>query len=178
MKKALFFISLSLFFFPQGGRALEKRSAEKQCTICHIRWLEAFGRGERTLVEDNESTIIVSGSKSFVTTQDMCYSCHDGYVVDSRMRIAKGNKHHALKKVPQGLALPKNLRLDRNGDFYCGTCHGFHDIEAEGRIGEVPFLRLPNERSQMCLACHKGQGEFQKQENHPVRVKLTTPPSS
>ena len=63
----------------------------------------------------------------------------DGYVVDSRAWMASDNKHLALKKVPEGFQLPEGLRLNMNHEFYCGTCHGFHDIEAEGRIGEVPF---------------------------------------
>ena len=172
MKKALFFIALSLFFFPQGGRALEKRSSEKQCTLCHIRWLEAFTRGERTLVELKDTGILVSGTASEVSTRQMCYSCHDGYVADSRSLMASNNKHHALRKVPEGLHLPEGLRLNMNQEFYCGTCHGFHDIEAEGRIGEIPFVRLPNEHSQMCLACHPDHGKMQKVRNHPVGVEF------
>jgi len=175
MKKALFFISLSLFFFPQGSPALEKRSSDKRCTICHIRWLDAFTRGEKTLVELKETGIVVSGTLSDVTTRQMCYSCHDGYVADSRIWMASENKHHAMKKVPEGFHLPEGFRLNTNNEFYCGTCHGFHDVEAEGRIGEVPFVRLPNKHSQMCLACHPDQGEVLKIRNHPVGIELKSP---
>jgi predicted CXXCH cytochrome family protein len=177
MKKPVVLLSFCLILFSGTASGLEKRSSKKECTLCHILWLEAFGGGKETLWEEKEAAIVVSGSRSVVTTREMCYSCHDGYVADSRMWIAEGNKHHSLKKVPEGLELPKNFRLDMNNEFYCGTCHGFHDITAEGKIGEVPFLRLPDERSQMCLACHEDQGELQKRKNHPVLVKLKDDPS-
>ena len=135
MKKILIFLCFALLFFSWDGWALEKRSSKKQCTLCHIRWLEAFTTGENTLVELKDTGILVSGALSNVTTRQMCYSCHDGYVVDSRIWMASKNKHHALKKVPEGFHLPEGLRLNMNREFYCGTCHGFHDIKAEGRIG-------------------------------------------
>ena len=176
MKKTLIFICFGLVFCTQDGWALEKRSPKKQCTLCHIRWLDAFTTGETTLVELNDTGILVSGTLSDVTTRRMCLSCHDGYVVDSRISMASENKHHSLKKVPKGFRLPEGFRLNMNQEFYCGTCHGFHDIKADGRIGEAPFVRMPNEYSQMCLACHPDQGEMQKVRNHPTRVELKSPP--
>ena len=176
MKRTLTFTCFILLFLTQDVRALEKRSPKKQCTLCHIRWLEAFTTGEETLVELSDTGILVSGALSDVTTRRMCYSCHDGYVADSRAWLASENKHLALKKVPQGFHLPEGLRLNMNHEFYCGTCHGFHDIEAEGTMGEVPFVRRSNEYSQMCLACHADQGEMQKVRNHPVRTEPRSPP--
>jgi len=176
MKKTLIFICFGLVFCAQHGWALEKRSPKKQCTLCHIRWLDAFAAGETTLVELNDTGILVSGTLSNVTTRRMCYSCHDGYVADSRIWMSSENKHHSLKKVPKGFHLPEGFRLNMNQEFYCGTCHGFHDIEAEGRVGEAPFVRMPNEYSQMCLACHPDQGAMQKVRNHPTRVELKSPP--
>jgi len=52
--------------------------------------------------------------------------------------------------------------------MYCGTCHTLHEIRGGETVGSTPFLRMDNERSQMCVACHAGKTGQQGYTNHPV----------
>jgi predicted CXXCH cytochrome family protein len=51
---------------------------------------------------------------------------------------------------PSGIS--KMLRLDRNGELQCTTCHDAHDSPYE------KLLRLPVIGSQLCTECHKETG--------------------
>jgi predicted CXXCH cytochrome family protein len=48
--------------------------------------------------------------------------------------------------------LPEPLKLDRNGELQCTTCHNPHDNQ------HGDFLVLPNQRSEMCTHCHRLNG--------------------
>ncbi len=162
---------LSLFTFTQPVDALIKRSKKSECTVCHVLWMEDLQTNQENLLGTSQENIVIAGSIGLSSSQQICYSCHDGYVVDSRMKIIPGNKHHQLKKVPDWLDLPDVFRLDINNEFYCGTCHGFHDVKASGEIGTVPFMRIGNDRSEMCMACHKDKKEKLGVSNHPLLKK-------
>lgn len=176
MKRTIVWSAFIVFFLPCSAEALDKRSSKKECCLCHVLWAEAFVTHDETLVGPRESTIIVAGSIGLSSSREMCTSCHDGYVADSRAMVQSGNKHQLLGKVPDWLKLPEPFRLDRNNEFYCGTCHGFHDVMAEGAIGQTPFVRMDNDRSQMCTACHVDKTEKPANTNHPVLKKPEKPP--
>jgi predicted CXXCH cytochrome family protein len=48
--------------------------------------------------------------------------------------------------------LPETMKLDRNSELQCTTCHSSHD----NTYGN--FLVMSNQRSQMCVTCHELQG--------------------
>ena len=168
MKKSIIIIVLSaIFLLVHSAQAITRR-ADKECLLCHVLWFDAFKTDQKTLIERSDSSIVIAGSMGLASSAAMCVTCHDGYVVDSRVRVAEGNPHHALKKVPKSLKLPEIFRLDRNNEIYCGTCHTLHDFKGSAEVGSTPFMRFDNQRSQMCIACHAGKTEQQGFANHPV----------
>lgn len=48
--------------------------------------------------------------------------------------------------------LPDPLKLDRNGEVQCTTCHNPHDNQ------HGHFLVIPNQRSALCTSCHRLDG--------------------
>jgi predicted CXXCH cytochrome family protein len=168
MKKSIIIIVLgAIFLLAHSVQAITRR-ADKECLLCHVLWFDAFKTDQKTLIERSDSSIVIAGSMGLASSAAMCVTCHDGYVVDSRVRVAEGNPHHALKKVPESLKLLEIFRLDRNNEIYCGTCHTLHDFKESAEVGSTPFMRFDNERSQMCIACHGGKTEQQGFTNHPV----------
>lgn len=110
----------------------------------------------------------------------LCLSCHDGTVALTHTRkrgpggvfITPGDANlgtdlsddHPISFVysdslsakdtqirPVSL-LPESIKLDRNSELQCTTCHSAHD----NTYGD--FLVMSNERSQMCIACHDLNG--------------------
>jgi predicted CXXCH cytochrome family protein len=169
-------IIFCFFFFVHPADALVKRSKKDECTLCHVLWMDVFRTDQQTLLGPTQSNIVISGSVGLSSSKRICYSCHDGYVMDSRTAITEGNKHHQLKTVPDWLELPNVLRLDINNEFYCGTCHGFHDVRGMGESGNMPFMRMDNSRSEMCMACHKDKISKLGYQNHPLAKKSSTLP--
>jgi nitrate/TMAO reductase-like tetraheme cytochrome c subunit len=155
------------FLLASSAQAISKR-ASKECLICHALWFDVFKTDQKTLIKQTDSAIVIAGAMGLASSKAMCVSCHDGYVVDSRVMIVKGNPHHSRKKLPDGLKLPEGFRLDSNNEIYCGTCHTFHDIKGSGEVGGTPFMRMDNESSQMCIACHVDKTGPQGYSNHPV----------
>jgi predicted CXXCH cytochrome family protein len=165
----------ALFLLPSSAQAITRR-ADKECLLCHVLWFDAFKTDQETLIEKRDSSIVIAGSVGLASSEEMCVTCHDGYVVDSRVKIVEGNPHYVLKKPPDGLNLPEIFRLDRNNEIYCGTCHTLHDMEDRAEVGSTPFLRTGNERSQMCISCHDGKTGRQGYSNHPVLEEATDIP--
>jgi predicted CXXCH cytochrome family protein len=172
--KSIQIIVLSaLFLLPASAQAITRR-ADKECRLCHVLWFDAFRTTQRTLIGKRDSAIVVAGSVGLVSSEEMCISCHDGYVVDSRVKTVKGNLHYSLKKLPDWLKLPEIFRLDSNNELYCGTCHTLHDIDDRAKVGSTPFMRMENERSQMCIACHDDKSRRQGYLNHPLLKKANS----
>jgi hypothetical protein len=120
MVKYILFVFLCTIFMFSSAVALERRSNSKECSVCHVLWQDVVSTNQKTLLRQTDSTIVVAGAKGLSSSKRMCYSCHDGYVADSRTKIGKGNKHHLVGKVPDWLELPSTFRLDLNNEFYYG----------------------------------------------------------
>jgi hypothetical protein len=174
VKSLIIFLLSVPFFLGSSAQAITKRTA-KECLICHVLWFDVLKSEKITLIGKKDSPIVIAGSKGLASTKEICISCHDGYVVDSRNKIAEGNPHHAAIKPPRWLKIPEIFRLDSNNDIYCGTCHTLHDIKGSGEVGSTPFLRMDNEKSQMCIACHGGETGLQPRPNHPVLMPVNFP---
>ncbi len=167
MKSIAIILLSALYLLAPSAQAITKQTS-KECLVCHVLWFDVFKTDQKTLIEQRDSSVDIAGSTGLASSEEMCVTCHDGYVVDSRVKIVKGNPHYALKKSPDRLKLPQSFRLDSNNEIYCGTCHTLHDIKVSGEAGSTPFMRMDNERSQMCIACHVDKTGPQGYSNHPV----------
>jgi predicted CXXCH cytochrome family protein len=147
-------------------------SSAPECTQCHLVWLDDFaGAAADLLVPYQREAGFESGREGAESTDLMCYSCHDGYVEDSRARIRLGYQHPmagiSRLRTPRRPALP----LLREEEVYCGTCHTphgpGHGLEsAAGKAGAYAtsivlennaFLRLAQRPGPavLCSQCHE-----------------------
>ncbi len=146
---------------PANGQNAMPNSS-RECAICHIRWVDTLVRnGQR---EDLMETVLDRQAGS----GDMCLSCHDGSVVDSRFKVWS-TSHHTTDSVPSAaVTIPtEKFPLDEQGRMTCATCHTAHAVPDSSDLKTVVFLRQPNIDSSLCLACHPAHA----QENafqHPL----------
>jgi len=124
-------------------------NSSKECAICHIRWVQALDRsdGPKSPMQDVMERQTGSG--------DMCLSCHDGSVVDSRFKVWS-TRHHTTDAAPSpAVHIPtEKFPLDAQGRMTCATCHTAHAVPGDSDLRTVIFLRQPNVDSSLCLACH------------------------
>jgi len=168
---------------PAAWAALEK-SSKKECAMCHVMWLDEFRTEQETLIEWQPGNVLMKDTQGIVSAEEICYSCHDGYVLDSRHVVWKGNNHTTFKKLPENTKIPKPFTLSNKDQIYCGTCHTPHSEQsaaAEGASGEAiagpnSFLRIPNTDSAMCEACHVDAADYKRTGGHPLHTdKLKVP---
>lgn len=158
--------------WPLAANGLE-RSSKRDCAICHIMWLNDFRTDEETLVDWQPGNVLMQDTQGVVSSEAICYSCHDGYVNDSRARLWKDKNHTTFRKPSPNVTVPDALPLSVKGELYCGTCHSPHGIGAapEGSpLGFTSFFREKNVDSQLCERCHTGLGAYQQVNGHPVNV--------
>jgi predicted CXXCH cytochrome family protein len=131
-----------------SGREVMPNSS-KECAICHIRWVQAFDRTKLQKDQMNDVLERQAGSG------DMCLSCHDGSVTDSRFKVWS-TRHHTTDSVPPAsVKIPtETFPLDEKGRMTCATCHTAHAVPDSSDLKTVIFLRRPNIDSSFCLACH------------------------
>ncbi len=137
------------------------RNSSRECAICHIRWVEAFDR------PDAQGDRMQAFLDRQAGSGDMCLSCHDGSVADSRFTVWS-TRHHTTDHVPSpAVHIPTDkFPLDAEGRMTCATCHTAHAVpdNSDSDLGTVIFLRQPNVDSSLCLACHADHA--QKDERH------------
>jgi hypothetical protein len=116
-------------------------NSSRECAICHIRWVEAF---DRTSPDATPMQTIMDRQAG---SGDMCLSCHDGSVVDSRFRIWS-TRHHTTDSVPSAaVRIPTEIfPLDDQGRMTCATCHAAHAVPESSDLRTVIFLRRPHKR--------------------------------
>ncbi len=169
MKRYLILILLAGLFptaiWPQLART---RNDEKECVICHAQWHPKQNAPDQLLPEINVSTII-DGKPGVVSDREMCISCHDGYVLDSREVFSSKNHQRGMDKAHIKI---QNLPLGTDDEIYCGTCHTPHALKPERAGGLAPFLREAVTSSALCLDCHSGQEK--DHVNHPIHVQVSS----
>ncbi|MCF6238965.1 MAG: hypothetical protein L3J79_09180, partial [Candidatus Marinimicrobia bacterium] len=138
---------------------------EKKCVICHAQW-HVDRTQEDQLIPDIETNIFLDGRPAMVSNEEMCLSCHDGYVLDSREVFNSANHRGDLDISHLKI---QGLPLGQDGKIYCGTCHTPHALKPDQRGGLAPFLREQVTNSTLCLDCHSNQAGDHK--NHPIHVK-------
>jgi predicted CXXCH cytochrome family protein len=145
-------------------------NSAKGCAICHYRWVDTF------FIEGKGSDLVDYTSDKFVATSEMCFSCHDGSVLDSRTRAYKTPQHKVNVPPPSEMTLPDIFPLDEQGNMVCATCHTAHGVPSGPDSKETIFMRASNRNSAMCRMCHPAKGGGDKMGNHPLdTTKLEIP---
>lgn len=143
---------------------LEEHNSAKECAICHYRWLDVF-------FFEGKGTDLVDYQKERVAgKEEMCFSCHNGSVTDSRRKVWKFGGHKVKIKPSEAIHVTKILPLDAEGQVVCATCHTAHGVADETRFDQVIYVRLPNPNSELCKICHTGEFEWKKGGGHPIDV--------
>ena len=169
MKKSLFYyvVLAGAVLALQGParasvEAPRNPDSAKECAICHYRWVDTF------FVDGRGSDLVDFQSEKVVATAEMCFSCHDGSVVDSRSRVYNDFRHKINRPPPADMQLPEIFPLDENGNMQCFTCHSAHSVSSEMGIEKTIFIRATNENSRMCTMCHTDKEGGAARGNHPI----------
>lgn len=137
-------------------------STAKECAICHYSWVDTFFTERRGTELAPLQTEPVAGSS------EMCFSCHDGSVLDSRRAFGADHGHRTGVPPRPGMVIPNNFPLDAKGNMQCVTCHSPHGVSsAPGGSGST-FLRVANTNSSLCMICHPSMAGNTAGENHPL----------
>jgi len=147
-----------------SAQSERKINDEKRCVTCHVQWHEDHDQANNLLPNIRTSTVI-DGRPGIVSDAEMCLSCHDGYVMDSRETFSSTNHQGDLDKAHIRI---QGLPLNTTNAIYCGTCHTPHALKPVRRGSLAPFLREPVTNSTLCLDCHADHA--QDQGSHPIHV--------
>jgi len=173
-----FFLLCLITYSQLAQSAVRLPSANRECAACHIMWLTEFKRKDVTpLIAYDPQPVMKSGKQDIASSEPICFSCHDGYVLESRF-LWEENKHaHPVGQKPSDkITIPivdgKNLfPLNEDGRMYCGTCHSAHGVDW-GQKNTAVFMRVKNEDGQLCMACHTDKIEGPKHGSHPLKRKI------
>ena len=84
---------ICLFVLPSVSSAdmvhADKPDSAKKCAICHYQWVYSF------YVEHRDGELVQRPGEKEVADEEMCFSCHDGSVADSRSSAFHGAGHRA-----------------------------------------------------------------------------------
>lgn len=162
---------------PTGSRPLDNRPSmaprqPRDCTACHVEWIPPLGDGRASeLIEPPPNT----RERPAASRGEMCLSCHDGSVVDSRRRVWFEHGHATGVTPPAGMNVPKDLPLVA-GALDCRTCHSAHSRGGSGHsIATAVFLRVDRHAGELCLKCHTDMSSGPASGMHPVAVTAEWP---
>ncbi len=168
-------IVLVIFLYPHLARSARIVSEKRECAICHIAWISEFKRDDiTTLIDYEPRPVVETGRQDVVSTEMMCFSCHDGFVLDSRSLWLNNEHTHPVGVTPsENIRLPKEegktiFPLNDDGKVYCGTCHSAHGVDWSETKSPL-FLRMKNVASSLCKTCHVDRnGNQNSHHNHPI----------
>ncbi len=167
--KALTFVFLLVLLsllLPSGAPATvpppRNPNSAKSCAICHYRWIDTF------FTEGRGTELVAYHAEKVAATPEMCMSCHDGSVVDSRKRMGSGAGHKTNVSPPAGMKIPDIFPLDENGRVQCATCHTAHGVPSGPDSHETIFMRTSNRDSNMCRMCHVDKTGGPSAGNHSM----------
>lgn len=153
-------------------------SANRECATCHVMWLTDFKREDvTTLIPYDPMPVMDTGKEDVSSTDPMCFSCHDGFVLESRYLWETGGHTHPVGQKPsEKIHIPKEdgkniFPLNEDGNIYCGTCHSAHGVDWEQDKSAV-FMRVRNDDGKLCMACHEDKTKGPKHGMHPVKKKI------
>jgi predicted CXXCH cytochrome family protein len=122
---------------PAGAAPRLDSLLPRRCGVCHLDKAPAAAPG--IIAFTPPARAAAAGDAG------MCYSCHDGVVVDDRRAQWSGRHHPASGKVT------------------CGSCHTPHLREKN----VAPFMRFPQGSYAFCASCHPGRRPGETGE-HPA----------
>lgn len=167
-----------LLFSHFAQAAMRQPSANRECATCHIMWLTEFKRGDITpMIPYEPRPVMPSGKQDIASAEPVCFSCHDGFVLESRFLWEENRHAHPVGKKPSDrISIPivdgKNLfPLNDDGKIYCGSCHTAHGVDWNQQKTAV-FMRVANENGQLCMACHKEKTRGPDHGSHPLKRKI------
>jgi len=153
-------------------------AANRECATCHIMWLNDFKRGDVTpLIPYDPKPRVATGRQDVSSTERMCFSCHDGFMLDSRAVWRDARHAHPVGVKPSDkVRIPTSrgkivFPLNDDGKVYCGTCHSAHGVDWKQEESPV-FMRAKNVDSSLCFACHLDRSTGPEEGNHPVFEKI------
>ncbi len=167
-----FLIAIAIFIIAPGASALEM-SSKRDCVVCHIMWLDDFRTDKETLVDFQPGNVLMKDTQGVVSSEEICYSCHDGYIMDSRNITWNFNRHPTFVKPSKNITVPMDLPLSAKGEIYCGTCHSAHGKGASPHgnpLGRTSVFRDLNIDSSLCEKCHREEASFKFSNSHPVHT--------
>ncbi|MDH5432885.1 MAG: hypothetical protein OEY19_03005 [Gammaproteobacteria bacterium] len=162
-------------------KAARQVESQRECATCHIMWLNEFKQNTETLIPYEPLPVTSSGKQDVASTERMCFSCHDGFVLDSRFMWENDGYSHPVGVEPsKNVVFPtpndKNIfPLNNDGKVYCGTCHTAHSVDWKAKDAPI-FMRSKNIDSSLCSSCHVSKDRNNKTGNHPVLKKLKHTP--
>ena len=143
------------------------------CAACHTERLREFRRrGAPTLVPHEPTPELDTGRQDAASAPDMCLSCHDGFVMDSRSLWKKGHRGHPVGMIPSDrVALPVAggepvFPMNDDGRMYCGTCHSPHN-HGSATKAPPPFMRVGLGDGNLCLSCHSDKQSVAASDHAP-----------
>jgi len=139
-------------------------NSAKSCAICHYRWIDTF------FIEGRGSDLVDYTAEKVVATPEMCFSCHDGSIADSRARAYDTAQHKTNVPPPDHMQIPHIFPLDEKGNMVCATCHTAHGVPSGPDSKETIFMRTSNRNSAMCRMCHPEMTDSGKFHNHPLDI--------
>src|SRR5690349_4619940 len=132
----------------------------RDCTVCHVEWIESFKQPDTVLLID-------PAGKSVVSESDSCLDCHDGSIADSRRQVWVEHSHSVGVAPSAGMVVPKDFPLEE-GKLACRTCHTAHANGFNESLKDAVFLRAHNEQDQLCKACHVDKAPGTKLGSHEL----------
>lgn len=148
-------------------RPVRPRAAPRQpksCTVCHIEWMHPSATGTSTTLL---KPLPDDAFEPAVSRPEMCLSCHDGSVGDSRRRVWQEHGHQTGVELPASMRAPADLPL-ANGRISCRTCHSAHASGQSGDMATAIFLRRTGAGGELCGACHIDKTGGPAAGAHPV----------
>ena len=118
----IIFLLLLFSFAKASAEPAKNPNSAKACAICHYRWVDTF------FTEGKGSDLVAYQSEKVVATPEMCFSCHDGSVKDSRARVNNDSGHKTNMPPPSHMKIPATFPLDEDGKMQCSTCHTAHGV--------------------------------------------------
>jgi predicted CXXCH cytochrome family protein len=142
--------------------------SQRDCAVCHLEWSPEFGKSGQPLLIDKPIL-------STAAREETCLGCHDGSILDSRKKVWQEQSHKTGQVPPVSMKVPANLPLE-NGKVACRTCHTAHNVPGSPNLSNIFFLRMPNEKSQLCMTCHTDKQSTAMIASHPLgKANLSTP---
>jgi predicted CXXCH cytochrome family protein len=72
------------------------------------------------------------------------------------------------------MVIPAKFPLE-NGKIACRTCHTAHNVPGSANLSNIFFLRVANEKSELCQGCHAEKSTGPTHGSHPLGKSLAVP---